>query len=564
MKRHHIFTIIACIMLLAFLAACNRGDDAPAQGAGQGPAAAGEADPFGRFENTVVMYVGRGVVGDPAFDEGQDMENNIYIDIIKESLNIDLRYEWLAPPGDLETRIGLVLASGDMPDAMLVGNRQQLMQLFEAGMLLDLTDAFYRYASDLTMRFYEGFMRPDDTMVLQSIRYNDRILALPNTNIAYQYTLTWIRRDWMEAVGETAPSSMEDLLRIARTFVEQDPGGNGAGNTIGFVTSRYMAGHYNDVAVLDNIFSYFMSFPRQWIFDADTGQYVFGTIMPETRDALEFVAGLFAEGLIDPEFVTSDRAGVIASGRVGIVLGPWWQPWWPLAATLEPGNPGAVWDPFFAPIGPDGYYWQPVPNPHTNWIVASRDFAYPEAIVKMFNLTNFILGQEAEADEVFPNTNITHGEIYNMLNRSWTMWPFPIQMIWNDGVLRIAYDLRNSLAMGRTYTDNPSTQAYIDGYLGFQANPGADTEHTLMYMNTRSVILQLENNHLMRYPRIGFPGVTDTMIARWAHLTTMADTAMIEIVMGIQPIEHFDEFVEQWFDQGGRDITAEVNAVLLP
>ena len=575
MKRHKIAAIFLCVLIMAAISACSPNEpeaQAPAGNGGEATADEATADgqpgavatgPFGRFPNTVSMTIGRPMVGDPAFDEGQDMENNIFIDLIKESLNIEITYDWLVAGEGYETRISLVLASGDMPDVMLVNNRQQLNQLFESGMLLCLDDAFERYASEMTRAFYESFMQPHETVILETSRYNGELLALPNTNIAYQYTITWIRRDWMEAVGETAPQSMDDILRIARTFVAQDPGNNGPGNTIGFVSSPYLAGNYNDVAVLDNLFSYFQSFPRVWIYDETAGQFTYGTIQPQTRDALALLAQLYDEGLIDQEFATNDRAQVIAAGLVGIVMGPWWQPWWPLAATVEQSNPGAVWDPFIAPLAPDGFFHQPIPNPHTNWMVVNRNYAYPEAVIRMFNLTNVMLGQYYAADDLIPNTNIAHGDIYDMLNRSWTMWPFPIQMMWNDGVIGIGRDLRIQIDAGRDYAINPSHNSYIEGYRGFNANPGYDIDHTIMYMNTRSVILQYENNHLLRHPRIGFPGVTNTMETRWAHLQTMENQMLLEIVMGIEPLDHFDVFVDQWLSQGGADIIEEVNAILL-
>ena len=215
-----------------------------------------------------------------------------------------------------------------------------------------------------------------------------------------------------------------------------------------------------------------------------------------------------------------------------------------------------------APLTAGGHYYQPLPNPHSNWIVVNRDFEHPEAVIKMLNLTNFILGQQAEADEYFPNTTTTHGEIYHLLNRSWTMWPFQLQLNWNDNMLRLADDVSRSLAAGNDSAFNPSFDSYVEGYRGFRANPGADVDDTIMYMNTRAVILQLENDHLLRHPRLGFPGVTDTMATRWAHLQTLENQALMQIVMGIEPIEHFDTFVEQWLDQGGRQITEEVNTQL--
>jgi len=522
--------------------------------------------PFGKFPEPVSMSIGIGIVSDPSFQEGEDMDHNMYIDLCKESLNIDISYAWLAgsvTDGDAyKTKINLIIASEDMPDVMYLDNRQQLKQLMDAGVLADLQGAYDAYASDVTRGFYESYTYPNDPDGLETCRSHGQLLALPNTNLAYQYTITWIRKDWMDKVGETAPETLDDICRIAKAFVDQDPGGNGPGKTVGITVNNNVVGYYNAVSCLDNVFSYYQSYPRVWVQDPATGEYAYGTTLPETKAALAKVAEMYRDGLIDPQFATDDYSQVIAAGQCGVVLGPWWQPWWPLESTLEQGNPDAVWTPYLAPLAPDGNYYQPYPNPHTNWMVVNKDYAHADAVVKMFNLTNFMLGQQAEADELIPNTTSEFGAVYAQLNKSWTMWPFPMQMIWNDNMLRLAGDLRKNIDAGNNFCDNPSFDMYIQGYNGYLTNPGADTNQTLMYMNTCSVLLQAEKDPLMKYPLLGFPGTTDTMVSRWGNLETLENQAILQIIMGQQPIEYFDTFVQQWNDQGGAKITQEVNAAL--
>jgi len=552
MKPRQFAMVILCILILA--AAVGGASENVAEG------------PFGRFPEPVAMSIGRGIVADAAFPEGQDMDNNMYIDLCKESLNIDISYAWLAgsiTDGDAyTTKVNLVIASGDMPDVMYVGNRTQLTQLAEAGMLADLQEAYDTYASDVTRGFYESYIYPNDLDGLETCRYNGELVALPNTNLAYQYTITWIRADWMEKVGETAPETLDDIIRIAKAFVEQDPGENGPGKTVGITVNNGMVGYYNAVSCLDNIFSYYQSYPRVWVQDPATGVYSYGTTLPETKKALAKVAEMYKDGIIDPQFATNDFTQVIAAGQCGIVLGPWWQPWWPLEATLEQGNPDIYWIPYIAPIADDGNYYQPYPNPHTNWMVVNKDYPHADAVVKMFNLTNFMLGQQAQADELIPNTTSEFGPVYDQLNKSWSVWPFPIQMIWNDNMLRLAADLRKNIDAGNNFADNPSFDMYIQGYNGFLTNPGADINQTVMYMNTTSVLLQAEKDHLLRYPLLGFPGTTETMVTRLGNLETLENQALMEIIMGQQPIEYFDTFVDQWNNQGGAQITEEVNAAL--
>ena len=547
--------LICAAMLVSVVAACDGG-------IGGGSRVASQDGPFGAYNSPITMSIGRGNVNDPAFDAGQDMENNLYIDLIKESLNIEIEYAWLIGD-DYGTRINLVIASGDMPDVMFVTNRQQLTQLAEADMLLDLQEAYNDYSSALTRGFYDSFAKPPRCLDgLEAARYDGKLIGMPNTNIGYQYSITWIRQDWMNEVGETPPETLDDIIRIARTFIDRDPGGNGPGNTVGIPSAAHVAGWYNSVTILDSVFNLYQSFPRTWVLDESTNKFVYGTIMPETKEALAKLAQMYSDGIIDPQFSTNEENQIVAAGQAGIIFSPWWSPWWPLASTVELGNPDAVWMPYIAPLASDGSYYQPYPNPQSNWIVANKDYDYPDAVIKMVNLTNFMLGQDAEADELIPNTTSEHGDVYAQLNRSWTMWPFPLQMIWNDNMLRLGADLKRNIADGNNFADNPSFDMYIQGYNGFLTNPGADVDQTVMYMNTLSVLLQLEKDHLLKYPTLGFPGTTETMATRWANLETLEDQMLLQIIMGHEPVDFFDTFVQQWLDQGGAIITEEVNAQL--
>ena len=53
---------------------------------------------------------------------------------------------------------------------------------------------------------------------------------------------------------------------------------------------------------------------------------------------------------------------------------------------------------------------------------------------------------------------------------------------------------------------------------------------------------------------------TDTMKKNWEQLQTMEKQTYTNIIYGNEPIEAFDEFVEEWKAQGGDQITEEVNA----
>ena len=52
---------------------------------------------------------------------------------------------------------------------------------------------------------------------------------------------------------------------------------------------------------------------------------------------------------------------------------------------------------------------------------------------------------------------------------------------------------------------------------------------------------------------------TPAMIEKKAYLDKLELECFTNIIMGTKPIEAFDQFVTEWLDNGGSEITAEVN-----
>jgi putative aldouronate transport system substrate-binding protein len=52
---------------------------------------------------------------------------------------------------------------------------------------------------------------------------------------------------------------------------------------------------------------------------------------------------------------------------------------------------------------------------------------------------------------------------------------------------------------------------------------------------------------------------TKTMQSSWAQLLTMESETYTKIIYGKEPVSAFDDFVKQWNERGGTQITEEVN-----
>ena len=156
----------------------------------------------------------------------------------------------------------------------------------------------------------------------------DRLKAISNYVPGYSYAFTWIRKDWLDKLGLKEPGSLEELQAVAKAFVEEDPDRNGQNDTIGLLCDQRVGGIYNSNHTMDPIFGYYGSYPRQWLKD-ESGNVTYGTIAPETKEALATLRQMYSDKLIDEEFAVrnpNDINSPLAAGKCGIIFGPWWAP----------------------------------------------------------------------------------------------------------------------------------------------------------------------------------------------------------------------------------------------
>lgn len=505
--------------------------------------------PFGRYSETVVMNIGRESPVQSNLPPEDSMEDNLYLRHILKRLNIDINYSWLTDVSTYDQKVNLVIASGDIPDVMEIRNQTQLNQLVEAGMVEDVTEPFNRTMSPYLAAIYDSYGdRKTDTAM-----FDGRIMAIPDVNPGYQFALLWLRKDWMDMVGAKPPETLDEIADLARQFIEQDPGGNGPGGTIGITANPTVAGVYNALHSLDPVFGAFGSFPRQWIPDG-SGSYVYGSITDSTKEALAKVAEWYAAGLIDPEFAvhkTDDENAILAGGRGGIMFGPWWMPYWPLNDSVN-NNRDADWWPYMTPLDQNRKYNVYYQNPHFIWMVVRKGYSNPEALVRVLNVQYEGIRQiDKEA-----------AEFYKDMNVNWAHWPLPL-LITADDTIPVTYqNMRNALDAKDPSSLAADQQGIYENILKNSENPRADVAAWSAAQATGEGMRVAATPNIVTFADNKFPGQTPTMELKWPNLAKLEDEALLKIIMGVEPISYFDTFVEQWKSQGGDEITEEVNKIL--
>jgi putative aldouronate transport system substrate-binding protein len=292
---------------------------------------------------------------------GDTPENNQWTRYVKDTLNIDTQYLWTASPQDYTQKVNLAIASNDIPDAMVV-TLAQFAAMAKAGQLEDLTDMYNTYSSPAVKQMMDS----SQGIALKAVTVNGRIMAIPALQVPDDgYQLMWIRKDWLDKLGLAVPKTMDDIEKVAQAFVSQDPGGNGAGKTIGISGPQNGGAMYGTFLAptnvdfgFDPVFFSYSAYPGFWLKGAD-GKAVYGSILPETKTALTELAKLYKEGLIDPQMgVRKDATEPLDAGLVGIYFGEWWSGYYPLPDAIK-NNPKANWQAYAVPLDANGVW-----NPH--------------------------------------------------------------------------------------------------------------------------------------------------------------------------------------------------------
>jgi putative aldouronate transport system substrate-binding protein len=479
------------------------------------------------------------------FLEGNDIYNNIWTRTYEDVLGIKLQYKWVVDGSMYAQKLGLSINSGDIPD-MFVVNPAQLVLYHEADLLADLTSVYEAEASANTRD-----IMTQDPVSLKSARIDGKLWGIPLTDASVTYaSVLWIRQDWMNKLGISSPKNMADVLEISRRFTQEDPDGNGVNDTIGLALDKDLFGA---IASLAGFFNGYHAYPGIW-FERDGG-LVNGSVQPEMRAALLALQKMYADGQIDKEFGVKDINKVtetIAQGKCGMEYGVWWNPYHPLNLS-QANNPDAYWQAFAIPSVDETPARSQYSSATGAFLVIRKGYEHPEALVRMVNFwtDNIVRSQD---------DNIRRTFLGDINNPDVVLYKYTPIVLWEPNAnIDNGHLLREALAKHDPSGLNLDAQwryRIIQAYFE-QGIKEAWVEVATNGPNGAIPILEgvlKDRGILNRF--YGTP--TPTMVEKLPTLQTMEAEMITKIIMG-GPIELFDQFVKDWYQMGGTQISEEVN-----
>ncbi|MBP1990673.1 extracellular solute-binding protein [Paenibacillus eucommiae] len=477
------------------------------------------------------------------FDSGDDINNNMWTRYMLDTYGIKVTRKWATTSGEeLQQKTNLMIASGDIPD-FFAAEPQQFKQLSEAGLIEDLTEAYEKYAPP----HVKQLMEEAGPEVLQSATIDGKLMAIPWTGLERESVpVVWIRSDWMKKLNLSAPQTMDDILKIADAFANQDPDGNQKKDTLGFMIDK-------DLNAAKGFLNGFHAYNNIWLKDA-SGKLVYSNIQPEMKAALGKLQEMFKGGQLDAEFAVKDMTKAfetIGANKVGMFFSDRGGANYPANTSL----PNVEWNSYPVPSIDD----QPAKLQHDlnifgNYWVVKKGSKHPEAVLKVLEAftEKFYF---TTSDEDYKKFIAPPGDS----NPVWFLAPAKMYRPLNnlESFRQVNAVLKGEKDASELTPQNRGVLDRINGYKGGDQSLWWEYAQNGPEGSGRIIEQYLKNDQFMPNQFTTTP--TPAMISKQANLQAIMMETFTKIIMGTASLDEFDNFVSSWKKLGGDEMTKEVN-----
>ncbi len=282
MKNHWRFLgLILVLVLMILTIGCNDVGKAPNSDNGE------------KMTISWTAWLGAPVEKDAEMIEYWNKEFNVNIEV----LNIE--------PTSYEETIGLKIASGEVPDVLWLPSVITYNKYAKDGILCELTEELIKKNAP---QMYEEYINTEPN-VFSYRKVNGKIYGIPSIGTSSRRPLVY-RGDWMQKLGvEKTPETLAEFENLMYRFAKGDPDGNGKKDTYGMSASGVYA-----------VYGAFGIVPEFWMV-GDSGELVYGGVQPEMKEALEIMRRWYADGVIDPEFIITEKQNSSSNMSVPFVNG---------------------------------------------------------------------------------------------------------------------------------------------------------------------------------------------------------------------------------------------------
>lgn len=420
----------------------------------------------------------------------------------------------------MQTRIA---AGSELPDILAVPPlwNGDVIKYAEEGVILPLGSLIEENAPNIMAMFEKYPVVKKVLTAPDGEIYNLAEVFVEGNEVAPKSLI--IRKDWLDKLNLEIPETIDDWYNVMKAFKEQDPNGNGAPDEVPLTI--------NDGAAYSYFASGFGLTAGIGSFYADEDGKVHSLYQSEEyRGLLAFLKKLYEEGLMDPQYETRDEAKVDAMVSKQLVgVSPHFlgvdERW----SSLSGGEYVMV----KPPKGPNGEEPKLIKrNPTGMQFAISKDCADPVAAIRWIDyiwasdegqiLTHFgIEGQSFEYNEdgrpVFTDWTINNPDGLDMMSAVRSLGAFPS-----------FFDVQTKEFMSQLMTP--------------QSLEACEPLIPLMEEPYPSVLATAEE--------------ADQLMMLQADMDTYISEMIQKFIMGIEPLEKYDDFLSQLEGMGLSEVLA--------
>ena len=469
-----------------------------------------------------------------------DNDNAPVLDLVEEVTGLRVVFDNIDGQ-QYNDLINVRLASGDAPDVFSLSPHATMTKFFDQGIIRTIReDVLAALAPD----FYNLYMSeaPQALDIVRLAEDPNQLIAIPQYKFHAQFVYPFVwNMKWLKAVGiDKVPDNLEEFEAAVYKFAKEDPDGNGIDDTYGLSVSGFMA-----------VYGAHGLAKAKWL-ELEDGTLGFSAVQPGMKDALAKLAQWYADGIIDPDFVKGDSAenyggrgdltSAFLTDRIGVsVHGDYWT--W-----CEEVPIGLNYQEFIKTHAPEDLAIAPP-------ILANDGVSRNTSRATVTQNTFWCFNVDLPDDDLAMFLKVLDWEYGSMENYR-TSWYGIEGEHWDwdeDGLSQPLGD----------YALDKGLQNKIGAYTTL----GAIIEPFEYQAGVRGNLAKWANELDLGDPTFTKYGLLDKLLVTppsyniyWDELTKLLNETIIDIVTGVQPIDYFDTFVDEWTKSGGGIITEEASA----
>lgn len=502
-----------------------------------------ETTPYGAYPELVTYTLAQiSGANNSNLPEGDTYEDNAYTRYLRKMLNIQNDTVYMDTEERYSELVNILVKDQNLPDIMVVTDREILKELVENDLVEDLTEVFEKCTSPRIKEMYESY----GDALLNSGKFNGRLMAVPETVIDHGPNLLWLRKDWMEELGLEEPETLEDAFEIIDAFVQNRMGTEDGETPVGLACDTNLVGTTSSSYSVDPVFDSFGANPQRWI--SQDGEIVYGSLTEETKEALDYLHKLYDRRILDRNFALrapNNLRDLVVNGKCGAFFGLWWTPNNPLMESYEK-NSEADWEPYYLQELADKNVYESFRD--NKYVVVRKGYEHPEIVMKiisvLFDYTRYEAEDAREVNEYFA------------LNVDPTARPLVINVDYNEATYQATENIE--AALNGNYPEGNLTaieQSYYQACSSYLSGNDYTAEDWAAYKSRISAVGLLVDKHYTPAVRSYLDDAGGEIPQSLRQFET---STFIQIIMGEKPVSYFETFVEQWYQQGGHELTQQI------